>query len=663
MSQTHWVMDYETLCNCFLGVFEHYKTKEERLFTIGLLRNDLAELLHFFDDNRDNNEWHISFNGLNFDAQITEYIMRNRKNLVMLTGEQIAVKIYLKAQDCIERSRNRDFQEWSEGKLSIRQIDLFKLNHWDNPAKRSSLKWIQCSMQWHNVQDMPIDHKERITTVEQLKEIAMYCRNDVASTKRVMENSNKLIALRGTLTHEYGINLYSASEPRISKELFLHFMAKKTGIPKYELKHLRTQRIRLIVKDLILPYIGFTTPEFQTLHKNFSGLALNPFQLKGQFNAAVEYRGVKTKFGLGGVHGAKKGIYEPNDQMIVMSSDVVSYYPNLAIRNGWSPAQLPTQDFCEQYEWFFDERRKIPKSDPRNYVYKIILNSTYGLSNDKHSFLYDPEFTMRITINGQLSLMMLYERVTEEIPGAVPIMQNTDGIEMMIPKQYKDKYLQICKEWEQLTKLELEHDQYQKLIVPDVNNYIGIFESKEIPKVDFDKMKVDEPWNYYKEENGKCYTAKVKTKGRFEIDKPMHKNRSFMVVPKALFHFFVYGTLPEDYIKTNTDVFDYCGQTRAQGVWKFKHTYVDFGDIIVEDLQKTLRYLVTNEGTKIVKNNTLDGRNLRVEAGEWKQTVFNVFEAKPFAEYDINFKYYLTKARKEITGIQPGAFSNQINLF
>ncbi len=97
-------------------------------------------------------------------------------------------------------------------------------------------------------------------------------------------------------------------------------------------------------------------------------------------------------------------------------------------------------------EWFFEERKKIPKKDPKNYVYKIILNSTYGLSNDENSFLYDPEFTMRITINGQLSLTMLYEMICEEIPNALPLMQNTDGLETMIPKQYEDKYMEIANE-------------------------------------------------------------------------------------------------------------------------------------------------------------------------------------------------------------------------
>jgi hypothetical protein len=97
-------MDYETLSNCFLGVFEHYKTDEVKVFTIGKLRNDLDKLLDFFDDNIQWNQWHISFNGLAFDGQITEYILRNRDTLLELDGEVVAKRIYTKAQDCIRYS-------------------------------------------------------------------------------------------------------------------------------------------------------------------------------------------------------------------------------------------------------------------------------------------------------------------------------------------------------------------------------------------------------------------------------------------------------------------------------------------------------------------------------------------------------------------------------
>ena len=133
-----------------------------------------------------------------------------------------------------------------------------------------------------------------------------------------MNLSSKEIQLRGNLTKEYGINLYSASEPKISKNLFMYFLSKTTGIPKWELKEMRTKREVLIVKDLILPYLNFKTPEFQKLKKNFSKLELDPLNLKGQFHASVKYRGVQTDFGLGGVHGAKRGIYEPEEHMMIM---------------------------------------------------------------------------------------------------------------------------------------------------------------------------------------------------------------------------------------------------------------------------------------------------------------------------------------------------------
>ena len=98
-----------------------------------------------------------------------------------------------------------------------------------------------------------------------------------------------------------------------------------------------------------------------------------------------------------------------------------------------------------------------------NYVYKIVLNSTFGLSNDKNSFFYDPDLCMRITVNGQLSLLMLYEMLMERIPDAAGLLLNTDGVEIRIPRKYKDEYLSICKEWEEITQLNLEHDTYQKI--------------------------------------------------------------------------------------------------------------------------------------------------------------------------------------------------------
>lgn len=634
MEKSHWVHDYETLLNCFVAVFEHYKTDEQKVFVIHELENNLPELIEFLMQNRDKKEWHISFNGLSFDSQITEFIIREAGVLSFMTAEEAANTIYKKAQSIIARQDRGEWAEFSEKDLSISQVDIFKLNHWDNPAKRSSLKWIQYSMDWYNIQEMPIHHSTFIHTREEIATIVQYCKNDVKSTKRIMQLSKDQINLRNTLSKEYNLNLRSASEPRISKELFLLFLSNKTGIKKYELRQMRTYRDVICVKDIILPYTKFSSETFQDLLDNFKMVMIDSNQTKGGFKYSVNYHGVKTDFGLGGVHGCNTpGIYESDDDMTIMTSDVTSFYPNLAIRNRWAPAHIPNEAFCEQYEWFFEERKKIPKSDPRNYVYKIILNSTYGLSNDKNCYLYDPEFTMRITINGQLSLMMLYEMIMENIPGAIPLMQNTDGIEIKIPNTYKEKYLELCKEWEKITNLQLEHDEYDKVILADVNNYIAV--------------------------NKK---GKYKCKGRFEFeDLALHKNKSFLIVPKAIFNYFVNNIPPERYLMENRNIFDYCGGVKAKGDWVFKETCIVNREVVKRELQKTIRYYISNTGCKIIKVNTSDKREIQLEAGRWLQTDFSLYQEQNWEDYDINESYYLDKIYKEISNITPK--KEQLSLF
>ncbi len=358
----HWVMDYETLTNCFVAVFIHYKEEEQKVFVVHKSKNDFYALWNFLHACKEDNEWHVSFNGLAFDSQITEYILRQGEQLIDLPGDEIAKAIYRKAQNVIERSNNNEFSEYPEWKLSVPQIDLYKLNHWDNNAKRSSLKWIEYSMDWHNVQEMPIHHTTVIETQDQINSIISYCINDVLATKKILHLSKEQIALRKNLTEEYNINLYSASEPRISKELFASFLSEALGMKKAELKSLRTRRGIIAVKDIILDYVKFNRKEFQNLLEKFKSLNIDASNTKGAFKYTMTHKGVKTDFGFGGVHGANKaGIYQSQDGMIIMTSDVTSFYPNLAIRNKWSPAHLPKKIFCDQYEWFFEERKKMKK--------------------------------------------------------------------------------------------------------------------------------------------------------------------------------------------------------------------------------------------------------------------------------------------------------------
>ena len=640
---THWVMDYETLTNCFIAVFQHYKDDSvKHLFVIHKDRNDLPKFIAFLNTCVAQKQYHISYNGIAFDAQISQSILDNQKRLLQLSTDAVIKYIYDYAQKIITTSDRGEFPDYPLYKLKIRQIDLFKMNHWDNRAKMSSLKWIQFSMDWQNVEEMPHLHYQPVETAEELEMIIKYCHNDVLSTKEILEHSKEQIQLRQTLTKEYNIDLYSASEPRISKELFIHFLHQKLGISKSELKQLRSPRDYIILAECVLPYIKFQTPEFQKVLDYIRTKVIT--STKDGFKFSMNYRGVKTDYGLGGLHGARDpGVYEAKPGWTIMTSDVTSYYPNLAIKNKFHPEHLPQKEFGDLYEWFFEERKKIPKSDPKNYVYKIILNSTYGLTGDQNSFLYDPKMTMQITINGQLSLSMLYEMICEQIPEAIPLMQNTDGLETLIPNDKIDKYHEICRKWEIMTQLNLEHDEYSKLIIADVNNYMAVYKN-----------------------------GKTKCKGKFEweeLEKKkvsiLHKNKSFLVVPKAVYAYFTKGIIPEDFLAQDNNIFNYCAGVKAKGGWVFEERSVKDGTLQVNKLQKIIRYFISNKGSKLVKCNN-DGREIQTEAGQWLQTVINKIDPnKPFTEYDINKSYYLDEIYKQIQQIEKVSqrSSTQLSLF
>lgn len=673
-------MDWETLVNTTVLCVEHFSLPIKKSFVIGKTRNDIKELNKFLTECKKNKEWHIGYNSLVFDSQITEYFLMNQKGFEEGDPEMVANLVYLKAQDIINRQDQGEFPEWSERNLSIKAIDVFKMNHWDSPAKRSGLKWIQFSMDWHNLKEMPIHHSKVINTKEEVDDIVSYCYNDVSSTKNILHISKEQLSLRKALTKEYDINLFNASEPRISKELFLHFLSKETGINKWELKSLRTRRDFIHLKDVILPYIKFEKEEFKNILSKFNQVVVDSRDMKGGFKYSITHKDVKTDFGLGGLHGVRRaGEYEAKDGMIIMTSDVVSFYPRLIITNGWAPAHLPKEIFCQLYQWFFEERQKISKKDPRNYVYKIILNSTYGLSNEENSFLYDPELTLKVTINGQLSLAMLYEMISTGIPGSIPLMQNTDGLETIIPAQYKEKYLEICKEWQRITGLELEHDEYQKMFIADVNSYLGVSKYKEVKedkekgksaKEVWDELGAEKPQYLFKEEDGKYFYASTKCKGRLEWEDQeakkaniLHKNKSFLIVAKAVYHYFVHDMLPEKYLADNRNIFDYCGGAKIKGEWEFKEQCFIEGKFTYNKLQNTVRYYVSNEGCKIIKVNKLNGKEINLVSGKWQQTVFNQYEEKPWSEYRVDDNFYLDRIYSEIENIRSLKTKNQLTLF
>ena len=103
---------------------------------------------------------------------------------------------------------------------------------------------------------------------------------------------------------------------------------------------------------------------------------------------------------------------------------------------------------------------------------KVSLNGTFGKLWSRFSIFYAPELGMSVTIGGQLSLLMLIERL--EVSGIRVVSANTDGIEMLVPWGYDGIADSILDWWQKKTQLVLEGDNYLALYSRDVNNYISL---------------------------------------------------------------------------------------------------------------------------------------------------------------------------------------------
>ena len=118
--------------------------------------------------------------------------------------------------------------------------------------------------------------------------------------------------------------------------------------------------------------------------------------------------------------------------------------------------------------------------------------------------------------------------------------------------------------------------------------------------------------------------------------------------------------MPEEYLKQNRNILDYCIGTKAKGEWKLEIRSIEDKEFIVTPLQKTIRYYVSKKGGKVFKTNP-DGREQQLVAGKYLQTMYNVLEEKEWAEYDIDTQYYKKLIEKEINSIIQKV--RQLNLF
>jgi hypothetical protein len=236
----------------------------------------------------------------------------------------------------------------------------------------------------------------------------------------------------------------------------------------------QTKRPVIQLKDAILPWITFQAPEFNRVLGWLKDQTIT--ETKGVFdNVVARVNGFDFVFGLGGIHGSiESEVVESNDEYIIVDLDVTSYYPNLAITNGFYPEHLG-KTFVSIYKHLFEQRKSYPKKSAESAMLKLALNGVYGDSNNQFSVFYDPLFTMSITLNGQLLLCLLAEGLMH-IDGLRLIQVNTDGLTVRVPRANKWLVETAAAAWQQRTGLNLEEAVYKRMFISNVNNYLAEYE-------------------------------------------------------------------------------------------------------------------------------------------------------------------------------------------
>ena len=627
-----FVYDLETLSNCFTATFVAVDSDETHVFVIHESRNDFPAMLEFLQQE---GLGLIGYNSINFDYPVLHDILVAPAAWTRMyeanEWDKMARMTYSTAQRIIEA----DYSAIAPWETLIPQRDVYKVHHFDNKNKRTSLKHIEVAIKWHDVMDMPISHIDDVVE-SQIEEILIYNLNDVLATKAFYLLTLDMLAMRRDLGRRYNLPLMNANDPKIGESIMLKYISERSNVEPGILKTLRTERESITLKDCLLPYVKFKTDVFNDVLNTISNTTVAGDKLKGAFDTKVYYDGLRYDFGLGGLHAVRESsIYHTNfeEQILIISLDVKSYYPNLAIRNNFYPAHLG-MDFCHVYEQLYDERAAAPKGSAVNAGLKLALNGAYGKSNDAYSFLYDPMYTLKVTLNGQLLLAMLCEKITETGVGQI-LMVNTDGIEVKLHTGDIERLRTIVKNWEKLTNLILEEDTYRHLWIRDVNNYIAMFANQSIY-----------------------------TKGAYEWDgKAYHKDQSMLVVPRAVQEYFVNGTPILDTLHASTDLYEFCLSMRsAKGANFIMQTiHADENgnhDIHEERLQRTNRFIVTKKGGLLIKRFS-DGKITRIRS-PFRMQVYNlIIENDTPMTAEVDYSFYEMECYKLIYGIE----HHQIDMF
>lgn len=576
------VYDVETFPNVFtLTMIPLMSNSGEPVtWEISEYRDDRAYLLEWFDHLRRDQTPMIGFNSENFDYPVIHYIITHPTCTV--------ADIYAKAQSIINATDRFGHIIWARDRFAP-QIDLFKIHHFDNRAKTTTLKALQINMRSPTVVDSPVAFGTNLTRDQVAQDIVPYNVHDVVETKRFAQYSMPAIEFRISLIPQFGIEVLNYNDVKIGVKMLEQRLGESVCYDRSSGRKSprQTPRYKIALNEIIFPYIRFNDPEFQRVHAYMMAQTLTPDDLedpdapiktKGVFtDLKATFGGLPFHFGTGGVHASVTSQrFASGGGWLIRDIDVKGLYPNIAVVNRLAPEHLGDA-FIAEYAKTLTERDLHKKGTYMNACLKLAANGPWGQSNNRYSVFFDPKYAMTIPINGQLMLCMLAEWLAT-VPTLRFIQANTDGITYMIHQTMEPHAAAICKQWEAYTCLTLEDADYQRMWIRDVNNYVA--------------------------EDTK---GKLKQKGAYWTPDPInyadsisnasppcwYKDLGNIASTKAALAAMIHGVDPETYLRIHNDPFDFMCRVKAD-----RSSHLFLGD---RELQRTTRYYVALNGQPMRK--------------------------------------------------------------
>lgn len=498
----------------------------------------------------------ISFNGNNYDLPMISLALKGA------TTQQLK-----QASDHIIQGGLRSWQFYEHYNCPLPEyidhVDLMEVSP-GSPTK-PSLKLYSGRMHSRRMQELPFEHDRRLTD-DEIDVLRDYHKNDMAVTDDFYHELKSQLELRCFMSDQYGVDLRSKSDAQIAEAVIKVEIERMTGERVYK-PEIRTGSFRYKPPA----FLRFETERMREVFEivknarftvGSDGVVRMPDEI-ASLNITI---GNSTyTMGIGGLHSTEKSVsHKSNNEHVLIDRDVASYYPRIILITGLAPRHLGVP-FLTVYRTIVDSRLADKRAGRANEAEtkKIVVNGGFGKLGSPYSILYSPNLMIQVTITGQLSLLMLIEKM--ELCGFQVVSANTDGFVTKAARKRLDVFEDIVWDWEFETGFETEETRYSALYSRDVNNYVSF-------KYEFDK--VSKQWTDITDPTPKLKGAYTPAGRGLKGASGLKKNPNLEISIEAAVAWLRDGTPVEDTIQDCRDVRKFVTVRTVKGGALYKGEYV-----------------------------------------------------------------------------------------